>query len=308
MGRVQARLRAEARTLHADVVARGVGADFAERGIPFLLLRGPALAGLRRSRTYVDVDLLVPPSRLEEAELALRGLGFAPTTTPRDFRLRGNPHAHEWRRHDGGAVDLHHTVSGAGADDETVWRVLAAGAETVDVSGTELPSPGQAATALLAVLHAAHHGPRIGQPLLDLEAAIERLRPEEWAETVRLAKALDAEAAFAAGLRLDERGAELAHRLGLPEAAPGDVRLRASDVRPVALSLLALLDTPGLAGKARLILHGLAPTPAGLRHARRLARRGRWGLALAYASQPLWTLRWALGSVRAVRRARRGAA
>jgi hypothetical protein len=282
---VQARLRAAARTLHADVVGRTVAAAFDEHAIPFLLLRGPALARLRHSRTYADVDLLVPPSRLEEAELVLRRLGFAPTTTPRDFRLRGNPHAHEWRRSDGGAVDLHHTVSGAGAEGEAV------------------SSPGAAGAALLTALHAAHHGPR-GQALLDLEAALDGVAPAEWAEAARLANALDAEAAFAAGLRLDERGAELAQELGLPHTAPADVRVRASDAPTVALSLLAFLETPGLGAKARLLLRGLAPTPAGLRHARRLARRGRWGLALAYASHPLWTLRWALLSAGAVRRAR----
>jgi hypothetical protein len=308
MAVAEGRLRSAAVTLRADVATAEVVKAFAARAIPCVLLRGPALVQSVGSRTYGDVDLLVSPAQLEAAEAVLERLGFKPATRSSDFPLRGEPHAHEWlRRADGAAIDLHRTVSGLSADAEEVWSALSRHAEPLDVAGVQVLCPGPEAQALLVALHAAHHGPNIARPIADLRAALDRLPQRCWPQAAALAERLSASPAFAAGLRLDVGGAALARELGLPDDMPAHVALRATGAPPPALGLLGLAEARGLRAKARLVLRGLAPSPAALRLGRGLARRGRLGLLAAYSTHPFWLLRYMGPSVVAVRRVRREA-
>jgi hypothetical protein len=302
---VEAKLRAAAPSLLADAVTGEVASSLAADGVPLLLLRGPALRPILGERSYGDVDVLVPPVSLADAERVLGRLGFAPATSDRDFPLRGCPHAHEWRRaSDAAAVDLHRTVSGAGASPQAVWDVLAEHAATVRAGGADVPCPAPAASALLVALHAAHHGPRVGRCLRDLRLALERVPLRRWREAAALARRIEAGPAFAAGLRLDPEGARVAAVLGLPGDRSPEVALRALGAPPPALGLLGLVTAGSWRTRARLLAQGLAPTPAALRHGRRLARRGALGLGVAYLTHPLWLLRHLPASVRAVRKAR----
>ena len=306
-------LRAAARTMLTDAATGEVLADFHARAIPSILLRGPALArrlfNADETRLYVDADVLVPPGSQRDAADALAELGFEPVAGDTELALHRPRHAREWRRSsDRVSVDLHRTVAGCRAADGDVWRELHAGSETATVGGQRAMVPGPAGVVLVVALHAAHNGPRGTKPLGDLERAFERFDPATWADAAALARRLDAVPAFSAGVRLRPRGVRLAAELGLPDALPVDVGLRATGAPPLALGLDWLTQTTGLRAKAALALHVLAPPPGALRTWRMLARRGAPGLAAAYVSHPFWLARHAVPSLVALRRARKDAA
>ena len=72
-------------------------------GVPSLLLKGPALARLlytaEEHRGYSDIDLLVPPDRLDHARTVFEGLGY--TRPGEEFGIddvAGIQHAELWAR------------------------------------------------------------------------------------------------------------------------------------------------------------------------------------------------------------------
>jgi hypothetical protein len=134
-------------------------------------------------------------------------------------------------------------------------------------------------------MHAAKH--RVEPtPLRDLHLALEREPFERWREAAALAERLDGMPAFASGLRLTPVGADIARRLGVAQTSSLKTALRESDV-PLAEALGDLARAPGVGAKLRLAARELVPTPAFMRWWSPLARRGRLGLALAYAVRPL---------------------
>jgi hypothetical protein len=89
---------------------------------------------------------------------------------------------------------------------------------------------------------------------------------------------------FATGLRLVPAGAALAERLALVDArlvTTGEF----GSATPLVLGLERLATTPGVLPKLRLLRHELFPAPAELRWWSKVARRGRLGLAAAYAGR-----------------------
>ncbi|MEZ5098883.1 MAG: nucleotidyltransferase family protein [Thermoleophilia bacterium] len=306
------RLRAAAQGLVVDRRAADVLGSLAAAGVPALLLKGATVAELlhdaHEPRTYNDVDVLVGPDRVQDAGRVLASLGYRPVAAPASVGRHRPTHATEWERPGDVSVDLHRRLSGVGADPDAAWAVLASRARPFRLAGAEVPAVDPVAVALLVGLHPAHHGPSHARSLADLDRALDRLTGEDWDAVAALARALDAEAALGAGLRLRPGGAALAARLDLPERAPLDVALRSSGAPPLALGLDWLARTPGLRARAALVARTALPTPGALRIWRPLARRGPGGLALAYASHPLWLARHALPSLLALRRARRAAA
>ena len=141
--------------------------------------------------------------------------------------------------------------------------------------------------------------------LEDLRRALERLPDEIWADAAALAAEVDATTAFAAGLRLLPKGANLAERLGLSTALTTLVAMRAATAPVVSEGLMSLAATPGLVAKMRLIAREVAPTSAYLRTHFPFARRGRLGLALARVWRPIWLLLHLGPALLAIRRARR---
>jgi hypothetical protein len=100
---------------------RSMLADFHDRGIPVISLKGPWLAerlyGDAALRSCCDLDLLVHRSDVAVAEDLLTGLGFLPS-------WRRDDYARPFRR-GGIKVDLHHDVENPLAFDfdvETAWK------------------------------------------------------------------------------------------------------------------------------------------------------------------------------------------
>jgi hypothetical protein len=281
--------------LAVDATASEVVGAFREAGVPCIVLKGPALSewlyGPQSDRISVDVDLLVSDCLLGTAEDALRGLGYLPVVPephPSDRRPR---YARVWQR--AGAsrnVDLHTTIVGIGVSSEEAWGVLAENTQEVAVGKTCMDVLAPGAQAFHLALHAAKHGVRHARPLRDLERAIGTFLPEAWRDAAALAVRLEAVPAFAAGLSLVPAGEEMTERLGLVRVTSFDAALRKETAPALSLGVAWLVQIPSWRAKAAFVVAKVAPPAAHMRRCHPVARRGRLGLATAYAYRPVWFL------------------
>jgi hypothetical protein len=251
-----------------------------------IVLKGPTLShwvGADLTRPYVDCDLLVAPARVDAAEQVLAGLGFRRYLEGIDLEEHWPHPAVAWQRGKDELVDLHRTIWGADAPPERVWDVLAARRSSLRLARLDVAILDVAATALLLALHAAKHGAAHDRPLADLNTALRRLDAETWKEAASLAVSLEAESAFAAGLRLDPVGRTLADDLGLPDRYPAGIALAAGSASHSANTLERLSSANGARAKAAFVAHRVVPPAAWMRAGYPLARRGRAGLVVSYA-------------------------
>lgn len=280
--------------LATDAAAVEVLRELSKHGIAAILLKGPALDRLlynrRGERAYTDSDLLVAPSDLSAAERILARLGFdadPPFAMDHHFDPEDN-HAHPWRRRrDGVVVDLHRTLAGALASPRRVWEVLEGETEPFPLGSVQASTLNELGLALVIALHAGNHGPRREGPLRDLARALDRLQRSTWAAAARLAERIDAEFAFAAGLRLLPRGGGVADDLGLPRHFPAETALHVTQSASMSLHLEALAVARGPKAKLRLMRLTLFPPVRMMRAWSTLANRGPVGLGAAYAKRVL---------------------
>lgn len=275
-----------------------------------LVVRGPALATLLydppEARAYVDVDLLVDPSRFADAEAVLAKLGFTESRLEAALPSARPEHAHTWRASSGRSVDLHRTLLGIEASPEELWSALISDATQLVVGDTRVEIPSVAARALIVALHAAHHVNDPEQTKRDLDVALARLPQKEWSAAAELARRLQSLEAFVNGLSLSARGRDQLRFLGLeadnarePATGGGDV------VFHVAHALSRVANTHGARARGALLLRRLFPQPAAMRTRSRLARRGTVGLVLAYTARLLTAVRRLPAALRLLRQARR---
>ena len=249
-------------------------------GIPSLLLKGPALVsrlyGDGTSRPYVDSDLLVERRHFTDAESVLSALGFERFFENERSAPDWAHHSHDWARPGTGlGVELHWTLMHYGVCPERLWSAFMHGSQLLCVGGVLVDVPGDTQLAMHTAVHVAEHG-AAGTPAEDLLRAIDRFPVTTWVAARELSRELDAASAFAAGLRMLDSGRELAARLGL---APGGV---------AAFALDRLSGTQGWRAKARVAFRIAVPEPIYMRSFNRpLARRGKLGLAAAYAWRPV---------------------
>jgi putative nucleotidyltransferase-like protein len=293
-------------TLVVDAVTGRVVRALDGAGVASLVLRGPAfvywLYDRPADRTYTDLDLLVTPGDFERARATLRAIGFSPVFE------RWPAHAEAWLPRDewGAPVDLHRRIALASARADEVWRILRAGAIPRQVGGAEVWIPGRTSVALLAALHAAHHGDERPHLETDLARALERLDLDSWQEAAALAAALGATPGFASGLRQLPYGRALAARLGLTTKRPVEVALREDGAPAHALVVENLVAASGLRARLRIVSRALFPPAGQVRAGSRLASRGPLGLGAAYVWRAVRLMPAALPSVLAWRRARSG--
>ena len=300
-----------ARALAIDAVTARVVSELRQNGVGPLLLKGAAVSrwlyGDDGSRWYADLDLLVGPQDLGRAEQVLGDLGFR-RWLPVAGVNREESSDMWFRERDGMNVDLHRSLVGVRAEPATLWEAFAADTRSITLEGTAVDTLGPAQSTLHVVLHAAQHGVEARKPLQDLERAIEKVDAETWRAAAELARRVQAEEAFAAGLRLTTGGVALAEQLGLAADASTATLLRASSAPHLALGIERLATSPGFRGKSALLLRKLVPEPSFMRAWSPLARRGPLGLAAAYAWRPLYLAKGAPGALLAWRHARRAAA
>ncbi len=280
-------------------------------GLRAILLKGPGLAEWLWDdapvRPYGDTDLLVSPLERPRVERVLTELGYVRTLGDGDIpQPTPELHAETWRRDPTGpAVDLHRTLNGARAPADRAWAALTRSTDRMRVGSVEVEVPSLAGRALHVALHAAYHGERSGKPVEDLERALARASFDTWTDAAGLARELDAEDAFAAGLELLPQGQALAERLGIAGRRSVEVSLRAGANRPLALSLEWLAQAPGARAKARLARRLLFPPAAWVRLTYPFARRGRRALVAAYLVRLTRIPRYGVQAVVDWRRARR---
>jgi len=301
--------RSAMRLLALDRATADVMTTLTAGGVRSILLKGPALnRWLYREdewRSYVDCDLLVSPDDLSRAEQILEGLGFSREGL-HSIRHDWDRYADSWRG-PSAAIDLHHSMIGIGVSPQEFWRVMSEATESMAVGGADVEVLHPGARAFALVIHVAKDGSRRAKARHDLGHAVTRLPLETWRQAVHVAERLDAREAFAAGLRMEPNGRELAARLGLPDTTPPvDVAIRRhGGAPPLAAGVNWMITTPGIGNKLRVIGRKLVPPPAFMRSWKPLARRGTLGLVVAYLWRPFWVL-WHVGpAVRAVVRARR---
>jgi hypothetical protein len=297
------------RALILDTTATETLEVLAAAGVRSLLLRGPALAVLLYEdpsrRPYSDVDLLVNPDQLAEAEVALARHGFVESPLETALPEERPKHAHTWRAPSGGTVDLHRTLIGIDALPAATWHVLSRRTEMIPLGGIQAEVPSVASRALIVALHAAHHVDEPSQALNDLELALERLPPPVWVDARGLADELGAIDAFVAGLSLHRRGREQLVRIGLsPTADAARYGARGTRSFHVAQAIVWLAETPGVRAKARFLRHRLVPSARTMRRRSRLARRGPVGLVLAYLLRWVDAARHLPSALSALRRSR----
>lgn len=264
------------------------------RGIPGILLKGPAIARwlyvdeVRYSR---DIDLLVSPARFDDAQAALAEIGYEVPLAGAPSSETG-PNTNTLIHPNGIRIDLHHRLIGTPADPpEHCWRVLSQ--RTVPfplVTGTVVRALDVQARTMHLALHVAQNGPGDAKPLADLERGLAQVGRDDWKAAAALAIEARALRAFAEGLRACPAGREMATALGLPETARDlELELRMSSAPFESLFFARLADTEGLGPKAALIGRKLWPTPEFMRMNFEVARRGRLGLLAAHAQRP-WSL------------------
>jgi hypothetical protein len=129
------------------------------------------------------------------------------------------------------------------------------------------------------------------------------LGADDWAAALELALELDAVGAFAAGLRTTPAGRELADRLSLPHHGAIEWYLR-SGAPYGSYALSQVLEAGSPARKVRTLLRWALPPAGYMRALSPAARRGRRGLAAAYARRLVKGARHARGAARAVARVR----
>jgi hypothetical protein len=299
-----------ARSLALDGLTAELVDELEEAGVPAIVLKGPAIATWlyrdRGVRAYGDADLLIPPDDWDRATATLLRLGFADGLGPMAHPRMESITSHPFGRGDQD-VDLHCTLWGVAAPPARTWEVLSSRTVPLKVGGRELRVLAPAPRAMHVALHAAQHGYADGKPMRDLEAALELLPDEVWAEAAQVAAELDALPGFATGLRLSSDGLALAERLGVAHEASVDALLRVAQV-PLSQGIEELARTPGLRAKLSMFRSELLPTPEFMRWWSPLARRGRLGLAASYLWRPLYLALRAGPGLSAWRRARRAAA
>lgn len=265
MERVSARAWSE--LLHAEV-----GFLLREAGIPCLHIKGPTVALWlydEGERDWGDVDILVPPSRMDDALAVLRDAGIV----DRDPGL-------SWRTSDdhaitmalgapapglpGGAeVDVHHRFEGIHLEPERAFQELWRRREPDVLAHVDVWFPDLPTRALLIALNTA----RAATPkaVEDLRRLIAGAAEDDWESLIWLARRVDALPALRAGLELLPEGLDVIGRTALSEIeVSAEWRLRLEEAPRTARRLDELGHLPW-SRKIPAISRWIFPPPAIIR-------------------------------------------
>lgn len=300
----QFRRERAASVMRVDAVTVRVVGALRQEGIDPILLKGPTVArwlyDYAGDRQYGDSDLLVDPRQARQARWVLRRLGFAAGQEG----WFGKAQAWEGTNV---SVDLHTSLVGLGVDDLTAWNVLSRDTETIEIGDMSIRCLRPSARAFNLAAHRTQHEDAHPKPTEDLRRALERVPRDTWEGAAALARELDAEAVFAAGLR--RAGAhDLVVDLGLEHArGPAAVMAAlAADAPPTALGIGQLFAARGPGAKLRVLWRSLFPRPSYMRSHDPRAPEGRLGLAAAYLRRLVSLAAHLPDGLAAFRRARAG--
>jgi hypothetical protein len=192
-------LASEVQRLVLDVLAVDVTGCLDRAGIPHVLLKGPSTAVWLYDppRSYCDVDVLVPSSRVSEVRTALESAGLAYARAGRVGEEA--QHSLLMLSPAGREVDVHVSLPAVPPAGDRAWEVLAPHVEALDLGIGTVPALDEPARCLMLALHALGGVPG-GRPAEDLRRARAVATRDRWREALNLARALEAEDLFLAGL------------------------------------------------------------------------------------------------------------
>jgi hypothetical protein len=301
-GRVPPQAAVAAQSLLLDVATLEITGELEASGIPYVLLKGPAIATwlyeIKQARPYVDVDLLVPSQMMTLAEELICDLGWeAVHTRP----LRDLPNDRPTyvsalkRRVDGVVVELHQTILGVGVGPEDLWNELSKHQSYISLRGSSVSALDHSGLSFHAALHAAQDGARALKPIEDLRRAVIQASPDEWFEAAEIARLTDSLPAFVSGLAMVEGGEELRARLALDVARSTVSEIEAGRAsrasKEAAIALAWFTGLPGWSARCRWAFYKILPPPDFMRAWSSLARTSPAGLFLSYLWRPFWLLK-----------------
>jgi hypothetical protein len=268
-------LASEVQRLFLDVLALDVSRCLGRAGIPHALLKGPSTAVWLYDppRSYSDVDVLVPLSRVSGVRAALESAGLAYARAGRvgeeaqHSMLMISPAGRE--------VDVHVSLPAIPPAGDSAWQVLAPHVEPLDLGIGTVPALDEPARCLMLALHALGGGP-FGRPAEDLRRARAVTTPGRWREARDLARALSAEDLFLAGLSAGNPGSS---RVALSRRAY--LYVTGAPCEALALQRLQAARRRDL---PKLLWREIFPTLGFMRHAHPRAR-GPIALARAYVAR-----------------------
>lgn len=138
-------------------------------GIPFVVTKGPGIARECTNfsdRPFIDLDIVVAPSRFIEARLLLASIGYRESERTMQVWDSFNRYCREavnLRSEDGGSIDLHHRVSPWNWSTGLEMDILKSGARSTDVFGVPLPLAAPEHNLLVASLHVVSDQSRAGR-------------------------------------------------------------------------------------------------------------------------------------------------
>ena len=186
--------------------ARELAAALAARGREALFLKGYVLASeyypSPELRPFGDLDVLVRPEGIKEAEEVLHALGYRPSAAPVPFGAIERSYLREAAAGLTLDVDLHWTFIGTESlvremrvDDEELWS-----RSVLRLPGLRVPATGD--FFVLAVANLVRHGYRPLGLYYDLKQMLSR--PVQWEEVLARAQAAGVRAALGAALAVAE--------------------------------------------------------------------------------------------------------
>lgn len=283
----------------AEIVPALAGHD-----VRTLLIKGAATARLigvpTLDRPSVDLDLLIHESSLVSAHAVLESLGFRHLDRPHGPGQSWK-HAENWTRGHPFPVwiDLHLSLPQADGAAK-VFEALSRDAQTVRIGPSEVEIPGDAACALILVLHAAQHGRTNSRPLDDLDRAVAVVTEATWRGAASLAAEVGLMSSFAFGLRLVGGGAALAEQLGVRGQGTVIDRFRASGAPGAGpVWIHTLRHAPNLRSAMSVLRDGLLPSRTLVRALRPEVGSSRVRLAAFYVHRVLAIPRSVVQYVRA---------
>lgn len=290
-----------------------VATALGDAGVDALVLKGPALDdmlyGEGESRRYVDIDVLVAPGRVHQAEHVLELLGYQNAGAHLGIDdVGGVVHADTWILLEPGMlapqIELHRWIPGASAPADEVWPVLWSTRTRIALAGRRIWVLGVEGQAMQLAMHLAQHGSTFRRGAWELRLAFERWPPEVWHGAADLARRIGALEPFSTGLQLAGLSAALIEDLQLPSAGEmlWDAQHRYEFPRGIYF-LEAIREETGLA-RLQVLRRALLPSPRWIAHNFRLSEPSIPRLAIAYARHLLRAPVWAVRAARFSRRRR----
>jgi hypothetical protein len=299
--------RAWSELLHAEVAY-----ILRTAGVPTLHIKGPTVVRWlydEDERPWGDVDILVAPSRMDDALAALATAGFV-ERFPGVNRRTSDDHAITMAQVDPASpelmvaeVDVHDRFEGIEVDAERAFAELWRRREPDTLAHVDVWFPDVPTRALLVVLNTARS--ETAQSLEDLERLLASGDQKGWDEVIALATRVGALPALRAGLEIVPPGRALVESTTL-SAVPVSAQwvLRRAGAPRTALRMEELGRLPWRRRPAA-VARWLIPPPALVRMRDPAAGGGPMRLAGGYARRWRDGARSFLPSLRAVTRARR---